>query len=268
MGKTKLPVLAAVAAIAITTTMDFTGYLVFSALPLLGLILAFWLIQRQSRTEMGLTLGALKDYGMALAYPVLVLGIAVLIAALAGAVSTAETDWTKVGVNGLLGSTVGTLMVMLTEEGFFRGWLWGAFSRAGLSKKKTLVATSLLFTAWHISAVTSGTDYGLPWTQIPVYLANAALLGLIWGLMRLVSGSVVVASLSHAVWNAGAYGLFAFGTKVGALGIANTALFGPEVGYVGLLLNGAFFFWLYARAKSGGHLSAFEHSGVSRLAEG
>lgn len=254
MKSVRLPLLAAVAAIAITTAMDFSGFLVFSALPLIGLIAIFWLIQRQSKAEIGLTLGTLKDYGLALSYPAVVLGLAALAAFVSGAFSLEEADWRKVGLNILLGSTVGVLMLMLTEEGFFRGWLWGAFRRAKLSHKKTLVVTSLLFTAWHVSAVTSGTDYGLPWDQVPVYLANAALMGLIWGLMRLVSGSVVVASVSHAVWNACAYGLFGFGTKAGALGIADTALFGPEVGYLGLLFNGAFCLWLYSRAGNSGRL--------------
>jgi len=255
MDNFRLPVLATLAAIAITTTMDFTGYLMFSALPLTGLILVFWLIQRQSRAEIGLTLGRWKDYGLALAYPVLVLGATVVVAWLSGALTTGEADWSRVGFQALMGSSVGTLMVMLTEEGFFRGWLWGAFKRAGSNEKKTLVITTLVFTAWHVSAVTSGTDYGLPWNQIPVYLINVAMLGLIWGLMRLISGSVVVASVSHAVWNAGAYGLFGYGTKSGALGVADTRLFGPEVGYLGLLLNAAFLLWLLSRAKKSGHFS-------------
>lgn len=254
MKRIKLPLLAGLVAIAITTTMDFTGYFVFSALPLCGLILVFWLIQRQTKAEIGLALGSLKDYGLALSYPAVVLGAAALAAYFSGALSLAQADWGKVGINILIGSTVGTLMVMLTEEGFFRGWLWGAFGRAGLSSGKVLAVTSLLFTAWHVSAVTSGTDYGLPWDQVPVYLVNAMLMGLVWGLMRLVSGSIIVASACHAVWNALAYGLFGFGTKVGALGIANTAFFGPEVGYLGILLNGAFFLWLLARAKSSGKL--------------
>lgn len=249
-----LPLVAAVLAIAVTTTMDFTGYTVFSALPLLGLTLAFWLIQRQTKAEIGLVLGSPGDYVLALSYPAVVLGLAALVAFLAGAVSLAEADWGKVGIEILAGSTIGILMVLLTEEGFFRGWLWGAFRRAELSQARTLAVTSLIFTAWHVSAVTSGTDYGLPWPQVPVYLANATLLGLIWGLMRMISGSVVVASVSHAVWNAFAYGLFGFGTRAGALGITNTPLLGPEVGYLGLLLNGAFFLWLLARARSSGRL--------------
>ncbi len=244
-----LALIAVAVAIAITTTMDFTGYTIFSALPLLGLTLAFWLIQRQTRAEIGLKLGSIRHYGLALAYPAVVLGIAVLIASLAGALSPEEASWRDFGIQVLARSTVGSLMVLVTEEGFFRGWLWGAFRGAGLSDAKTLVVTSLAFTAWHVSAVTSGTDYGLPWAQIPVYLANATLLGLIWGTLRLISGSVVVASVSHAVWNACAYGLFGFGTKVGELGVANTALFGPEVGALGLLLNGGFFWWLCSQAR-------------------
>lgn len=254
MNNIKLPLLAAFAAIAITTTMDFTGYAVYSALPLFALTLIFWLIQRQTRAEIGLTLGTWKDYGLALSYPAIVLGVVALVAYLAGSFSLAEANWRNVGINILLGSTVGVLMATITEEGFFRGWLWGAFKKAEFSNTKVLVVTSLLFTAWHVSAVTSGTDYGLPWDQVPVYLVNAALLGLIWGLMRLISGSVIVASVSHAVWNAFAYGLFGFGTKVGALGITNTALLGPEVGYLGIVLNGAFFFWLYTKAKKSGDL--------------
>ena len=254
MTNIRLPLLAAIAAIAITTAMDFSGYLMFSALPLVGLILVFWLIQRQTKVEIGLVLGSLKYYALALSYPAIVLGVATFVAFLSGVLSLAEADWGKVGLNVLLGSTVGVLMVMLTEEGFFRGWLWGAFRRGNLSNKKTLAATCIVFTAWHVSAVTSGTDYGLPWDQVPVYLVNAALMGLIWGLMRLVSGSVIVASVSHAVWNACAYGLFGFGTKVGALGIGDTALFGPEVGFLGLVLNGAFFIWLYAKARKSGRL--------------
>jgi len=249
MKHIRLPILAALVAIAITATMDFTGYLMFSALPLAGLILVFWLIQRQTRTEIGLVFGSLSNYGLALSYPAIVLALAALIAFLSGAVSLAEANWRSVAIQILAGSTVGVLMGLLTEEGFFRGWLWGAFARAGWSSAKTLAATTFLFTAWHVSAVTSGTEYGLPWPQVPVYLVNATLLGLIWGLMRMLSGSILVASVSHAVWNALAYSLFGFGTKTGALGIANTALFGPEVGYLGLLLNGAFFLFLFAKAR-------------------
>ena len=82
-------------------------------------------------------------------------------------------------------------------------------------------------------------------------MVNAALIGLIWGMMRMISGSVVVASVSHGVWNGLNYALFAFGTKTGALGVTQTSIYGPEVGFVGLALNAAFaaglWWWLDRR---------------------
>lgn len=244
-----LPLLASILAVAITATMDFTGYFALSALPLLGLSLIFWLIDRQSKGEIGLRLGQLPYYGLALLYPAVVLGAMVLISGLFGQLNLADMDGGKMARNILLGSTLGWLMVLLTEEGFFRGWLWGALSRAGLAPMQVLFVSSGIFTIWHISAVTSGTDYGLPLTQIPIYLINAMLLGLIWGLLRQMSGSVIVPALSHAVWNAFAYECFGFGEKVGALGIEQTIIFGPEVGVLGILLNGIFCFWLWKRGR-------------------
>lgn len=88
--------------------------------------------------------------------------------------------------------------------------------------------------------MTLNTGFDLPPAQIPVHLVNAAVMGAVWGLLRWISGSVVVASLSHGIWNGGAYVFFGFGTRVGALGIEETAIYGPEVGIVGLVLNGAF----------------------------
>jgi hypothetical protein len=55
--------------------------------------------------------------------------------------------------------------------------------------------------------------------------------------MRWISGSVIVTSVSHGLWNGGAYVLFGFGSRTGALGIKDTAMFGPEVGVLGLVFN-------------------------------
>ena len=63
------------------------------------------------------------------------------------------------------------------------------------------------------------------------------MIGLNFGLLRLVSGSIIVASVCHGVWNGLAYTLFGFGEKVGALGIQDSWLFGPEVGLFGIVIN-------------------------------
>ncbi|MGI9517181.1 MAG: CPBP family intramembrane glutamic endopeptidase [Pirellulaceae bacterium] len=237
------------AAIAITTSMDASGLTEFSALPLLGLTIVFCLIQRLSPGETGLQIGQIRDYLAAILLPCCVMAVIAAIAYVAGAVDVTETDWQKTGVNLLLGCTIGTLMVLLTEEGFFRGWLWGTLGRANLSPKRTLWLTTVAFVLWHISFVTLDTGFDLPWNQVPVYLANVLLLGAVWGKLRLESGSVIVPSVSHAVWNAFAYSLFGISGKTGVLGIESTIVFDPEVGWSGIVLNGAFavcLWWFYA----------------------
>jgi len=64
MLKYKLPLIAAIIAIAITTTMDFTGYSTFSALPLLGITIVFWLVLRLSKVEIGFNLVLLNIMAM------------------------------------------------------------------------------------------------------------------------------------------------------------------------------------------------------------
>jgi hypothetical protein len=86
-------------------------------------------------------------------------------------------------------------------------------------------------------------------------MINAAVIGLAWGLLRLLSGSVVVTSVSHGVWNGLAYVFSGYGVKIGALGIHNTALYGPEVGVLGLALNGLFVagLWAWWWRRAGAH---------------
>ncbi len=119
-----------IAAIAITTSMDASGYTTFSALPLLPLTAIFWYLQKFSRQEMGLTWGNQQSYVVAVAYPVIVLGLIAGFALAAGATDTSGADWNKTFLNIALMSSTGVLMGILTEEGFFRGWLWAALRRA------------------------------------------------------------------------------------------------------------------------------------------
>ena len=224
-------------AIAITTAMDATGYTVFSALPLFPLAAVLWYLQGFSRQQIGLVWGGPLFYLLAGGFPIVVLGTSSLIAFLAGAVDTAATDWNKAFLNIALMSTSGVLMTLITEEGFFRGWLWASLRRAGQSDTRVLVWTTVAFMAWHLSAITLDTGFNVPLREVPIYLLNGTLLGLIWGAMRMASGSIVVPSVCHAIWNGLVYPLFGFGEKVGALGIQQTHWYGPEVGLVGVAVN-------------------------------
>ncbi len=244
----KFAVLGVGIAIAITTTMDATGYSMLSALPLIPLAGLFWFLQKFSRKEIGLVWGNLRAYGVALAYPIFVLGLVAVIALMRGAIDTSNADWNKAFANMALMSSTGVIMVLITEEGFFRGWLWAALKRAGQTDRLVLIWTTLAFTLWHVSAISLDTGFDVPAAEIPIYLVNATLIGAVFGMLRMASGSVVVPSVCHAVWNGIDYPLYGFGEKVGALGIEQTHIYGPEVGVLGLVLNilfvAALWFWI------------------------
>ena len=88
---------------------------------------------------------------------------------------------------------------------------------------------------------------------MPLLIISASIIGVAWGLLRLIYGSVVVAAVTHGIWNGAAYVFFNNGAEKGALGIQDTSIFGPETGVLGLVLNLVFAIglWLwYRRAES------------------
>jgi membrane protease YdiL (CAAX protease family) len=247
--------LGTLVAIGSTTGLDAVGQSSVNALPLLPLFVLFSYLQRLSRAAVGLTWGRWRDYGLAVFYPVLVLGLAGLIAWMSGAVNVTTTDWAKTGISLAASTLANGLLALVTEEGFFRGWLWASLRRAGLAERPVLLWTSLAFAVWHIPTAVLPTEFNPPIAQVPVYLLNAAVIGLIWGLMRQRSGSIVVTSVSHGLSNGLTYVLFGTGNIPGLLGIQNAGVFGPEVGVVGLALNVAFaaVMWLaYSRERQRG----------------
>jgi hypothetical protein len=48
--------------------------------------------------------------------------------------------------------------------------------------------------------------------------------------------------MPRVLFNGIVYVFFGFGTKTGALGIRDTAIFGPEIGILGLISNAVFAF--------------------------
>ncbi len=245
------PILGVLAAIAVTTAMDANGLSAFSALPLFPLMALFWYLGRLPRQSLGFIWGRGRHYGLAALYPLCVLGAVTIVSAAAGAVDLSHTNWRKALLNLALVSISTFLVVIITEEGFFRGWLWASLERAGEKPRTVLIWSSIAFSLWHLSAVALKTGFDVPRAQIPVFMINAAVIGAVWGLLRWISGSVIVASLSHGLWNGLDYVLFGFGTRVGALGVKNTARFGPEVGVLGLVLNIVFLagLWWWWRSR-------------------
>lgn len=246
-----LPIVGILIAIAGTTAMDATGFSDFSAFALLPLMLLFWYLEGLSRSEMGFKWGRPSDFALALLYPLVVIGMIAIVATLAGAVDLPKTNWQKALLNLLIMTISTALVAIITEEGFFRGWLWGSLRRRRVSESHVLIYTSIAFSVWHISAVTLATDYRPASSQLPVFFINAAMIGIVWGMLRWMSGSIIVTSCSHGLWNGIAYAFFGFGTKTGALGVRNTALFGPEIGVLGLVSNAVFalLLWQWWRTR-------------------
>ena len=235
-------------AIAATATLDFLGYAMLSALPLIPLFFLFAFLDRIPRRELGLIAGTGKGYALALAHPLVVIGLLGWLAYAAGAVDLTALDGAKAMRNIAITALATFVMAIITEEGFFRGWLWAALGRLGKSPWTILITTSIAFVLWHVSFVFISNEFHFEPAHIPYFFANATLLGLIWGMLRLGSGSIVVSSASHGLWNGLVYVLFGVGSGAGALGIKQLGLFGPEVGLYGIALNAAFFavlWWLY-----------------------
>lgn len=87
----------------------------------------------------------------------------------------------KAGINFALVSLSTILVAIVTEEGFFRGWLWGSLEHAGLPRTRILIWTSLAFSLWHWSAVMLKTGFEPLPSQVPVFMVNAAVVGAVWG---------------------------------------------------------------------------------------
>ena len=164
-----LPIVGILIAIAGTTAMDATGFSDFSAFALLPLMLLFWYLEGLSRSEMGFKWGRPSDFALALLYPLVVIGVIAIVATLAGAVDLPKTNWQKALLNLLIMTISTALVAIITEEGFFRGWLWGSLRRRRVSESHVLIYTSIAFSVWHISAVTLATDYRPAPSQLPVF---------------------------------------------------------------------------------------------------
>lgn len=230
-------VLGVLLAIGVTSSMDATGLSMYSALPLAPLLGVFWYLEKLPRKDVGFVWGKRNYYLVAVSYPVIVAFAIMVLVWLARAIDTSRTNWKKAAINFVAISLSTILVAVLTEEGFFRGWLWASLEKTGMKPTTILVWSSIAFSIWHWSAVMLKTGFDPPRSQVPVFMVNAAVMGGIWGVLRWKSGSVIVSSLSHGIWNGMAYVLFGFGTKVGAFGVRKTGLFGPEVGVAGLTFN-------------------------------
>jgi membrane protease YdiL (CAAX protease family) len=200
------------------------------------MMISLWAVQRLTKREVGIALGNPKSYLFALAYAVGIIGSIALGAWAAQLIDLKDYSAATVFRRLSLNFFVTFVLALITEEGFFRGALWGSCERAGFSPAKTVVWTSLAFGLWHFAVPIVDPDFAQPLSKVPQYVMGSTAFGVAMGLLRLRSGSIVVPSFCHALWNASVYTFFGAGEKVGQLGIADSSVWDPERGYAGLIL--------------------------------
>ena len=232
-----MPLIASVGAIIISPLLALaTGQGALYNLWLAVMMAAVWAGQRLSKREIGIAIGDRNSYFLALAYAAAIIGCVALGAWAAQLIDlknySAATVFRRLSLNFL----VTFALALVTEEGFFRGALWGSCERAGFSPAKTVVWTSLAFGLWHFAVPIIDPDFVQPLSKVPQYVIGSTVFGIAMGLLRLRSGSIIVPSLCHALWNGSVYTFFGAGEKMGQLGIADPSIWDPERGYAGLIL--------------------------------
>ena len=234
---TSWPLIASVGAIVISPLLALaTGQGALYSLWLTVMMAALWGVQRLSKREIGIAIGDRNSYFLALAYAVAIIGCVALGAWAAQLIDLKDYSAVTVFRRLLLNFLVTFALALVTEEGFFRGALWGSCERAGFSPARTVIWTSLAFGLWHFAVPIIDPDFAQPLSKVPQYVIGSTVFGIAMGLLRLRSGSIIVPSLCHALWNASVYTFFGAGDKMGQLGIADPSIWDPERGYAGLIL--------------------------------
>jgi membrane protease YdiL (CAAX protease family) len=249
------PLLAGVGAIVMSPLlMVTTGMSALYNLWLAVMMIGLWVAQRLTKREVGIAVGDLGSYAIAVGYVAGIIGCVALGAWASQLIDlkdyAAATVFRRLSLNFL----VTFALALITEEGFFRGALWGSCERAGFSPVSTIIWTSVAFGLWHVAVPLIDPDFAQPLSKVPQYAIGSAVFGVAMGLLRLRSGSMVVPSFCHALWNASAYTFFGTGEKRGQLGIADPTIWDPERGYAGLLLAvlAAALIWWWVRPQRAG----------------
>jgi len=216
--------------------MKLTGEATWYALPLLTALIAVAWRGRLTREELGLR-GGRGFYPHATLLPLAAVGSVVWLATLVGVARVGETPIRMLGLQVSTMAVLTAFGALLTEDGFFRGALWGALHRAGRSSDEILIWTSTAYVVWYVPILWLTPAPVLGAEAFLVHVVNIWLLSLSWGVLRLVSGSVLVSAWSHGLWNGLAYTLFGFGAARGAMGVVDPLRFDPERGWAGIAVN-------------------------------
>lgn len=165
------------------------------------------LFRKASWSELGLHRAGFRLWGAALFIPLAVLGLSYLILW-----STPYADFVvpegmtsdmliMLPIKLLLVLAVYTVTSSLGEEIGWRGYLLPKL--AGLGWKKALLLSGFIHAAFHFPLMLAGTYHaeGNAWITIPQFVLVTVIAGILFGYVRLRTGSVWPAAIMHAVHN-------------------------------------------------------------------
>lgn len=221
-----------------------TGDTSWYPVPLLAGLVVVMRLGRLDRRTAGFRRGA-GFYRPGTLHALLVVGGCVWLATAFSATRVAGTGLGTLGLQVMTMTVVSGLGLVVTEEGFFRGALWGLLDRWGRSTDTILLWTSAAGALWFLPLLLLEPEMGGSVESTAVHVLNVWLLGMCWGVIRLASGSVLAAAWAHGLWNGLAYTLFGFGPADGALGLNDLLRLDPERGWAGVALNAAAFLLLW-----------------------
>jgi hypothetical protein len=131
------PVLGSAGAIVISPLLSLaTGQGVVYNLWLAVMLAILWAGQKLSRREVGLTPGDGTSYLLAVAYVTGIVGIVAFGAWATDAIDASRYSAVTVARRISLNFLVTFALTLITEDGFFRGALWGSCERAGFSPRR------------------------------------------------------------------------------------------------------------------------------------
>src|SRR5215216_6270501 len=176
--------------------------------PLLAVLLMLLVVTRDGYTKagwavLGLHRAGFRAWGLALLLPGLVLGFGYSVVWLTGIASfnLPPSELVTLPLNLVLTMLLDVPLAFGEEIGW-RGYLLPQLSSSG--RRRALLLSGLLQGIWHLPMLLLTPYYhsaGNPLIVVPLFLATLTLTGVIYGELRLMTGSMWPAALAHGAGN-------------------------------------------------------------------
>jgi len=177
---------------------------------LLAVLLMLLVVTRDGYTRagwaaLGLHRAGFRAWGLALLVPFLVLGFTYSVVWMTGlGTFTVPAGSEPIGLLlDLVASIVIVSLFAFVEEIGWRGYLLPHLSSLG--RGRALLLSGFLHGVWHLPILLLTPYYhslGNPWIVAPLFLATLTLAGVLYGYLRLATGSVWPATIAHGAYNA------------------------------------------------------------------